>query len=186
MVLEVTLQAIAERGVGAVSTRDIARQAGVSEALIFHHFGTKAGLLEAAAQSGGTLLAKVMAMADGPPPEDLGGAVDALMQEAALRLRPGGAAWAMVSSLVSRDAAVAGLRAEGLTLLARARSALAAWMDAAPTPPRHGGTSAVETLFDGLLWRVATLPDDPEAWDAAAPAAFASLAARWRALHLED
>ena len=40
----------AERGYSLTSTRAVAERAGVSEGLIFHHFGSKAGLLRALTQ----------------------------------------------------------------------------------------------------------------------------------------
>ena len=42
------------------STRRIAQQAGVSEGLIFHHFPTKAALLQALSQRRGVLTAKIV------------------------------------------------------------------------------------------------------------------------------
>jgi AcrR family transcriptional regulator len=46
------LEAIAERGVAALSLRDVARRAGVSHAAPAHHFGDKQGLLTAIAIEG--------------------------------------------------------------------------------------------------------------------------------------
>lgn len=46
-ILEVALGLFANEGYNAVSTNKIAKQAGVSEGLIFRHFGNKKGLLEA-------------------------------------------------------------------------------------------------------------------------------------------
>jgi AcrR family transcriptional regulator len=46
-ILEAALQLFATEGYNAVSTNRIAKQAGVSEGLIFRHFGNKQGLLDA-------------------------------------------------------------------------------------------------------------------------------------------
>ena len=46
--IEATLESLAEKGLGAVSVRDVARRAGVTPGLITHHFGTFAALLAAA------------------------------------------------------------------------------------------------------------------------------------------
>jgi AcrR family transcriptional regulator len=51
-VLDGALAAIAERGVGALSLRDVARRAGVSHAAPAHHFGDRAGVLTAIAIEG--------------------------------------------------------------------------------------------------------------------------------------
>jgi len=50
----------AERGFAATSTAAVASHAGVSEGLVFHHFGSKAGLLEAVAADYGRGLAQAM------------------------------------------------------------------------------------------------------------------------------
>lgn len=50
--LQATAAAIADRGVAALSLREVARRAGVSHAAPAHHFGDKAGLLTALAVQG--------------------------------------------------------------------------------------------------------------------------------------
>ncbi len=55
--LDAAAGAIAQRGVDAVSLRDVARRAGVSHAAPAHHFGDKAGLLTALATEGFLVLA---------------------------------------------------------------------------------------------------------------------------------
>ena len=49
-----------ERGYAATTTADVARQAGVSEGILFHHFGSKEGLLAAVAGEYGRGLAAAM------------------------------------------------------------------------------------------------------------------------------
>lgn len=186
LVLRIAIEMIANHGFAGLSTREVARRAGVSEALIFHHFGTKVGLLEAVVKSGDTFFAAASDLSATPPAENLGAAIDALLKEATRRLRPGGADWASVLSLLSRESAVSGLRSEMMGLMTDVRSDLADWMNKSSPPPRLGGEVASATLFEGILWLIATLPDAPSAWDEAAPGAFANLSARWRALHLED
>jgi AcrR family transcriptional regulator len=46
-ILETALKLFAERGFDATSTRQIAKEAGIAEGLIFHYFPTKASLLTA-------------------------------------------------------------------------------------------------------------------------------------------
>ena len=71
-----------ERGYAATTTADVAREAGVSEGILFHHFGSKEGLLAAVAGEYGRGLAAAMFEAAplGPTPA-LGGG------DAAPRLR---------------------------------------------------------------------------------------------------
>lgn len=49
-IAQVAMALFAEHGFTATSTRKVAQAAGVSEGLIFHHFGSKIGLLVGAAQ----------------------------------------------------------------------------------------------------------------------------------------
>lgn len=51
-IIETALQLFAEEGYNAVSTSRIAKEAGVSEGLIFRHFENKQGLLDAIMDSG--------------------------------------------------------------------------------------------------------------------------------------
>lgn len=51
-ILESALELFAEKGYHATSTSKVAKQAKVSEGLIFRHFGSKAGLLNAVLEEG--------------------------------------------------------------------------------------------------------------------------------------
>jgi AcrR family transcriptional regulator len=68
-ILDAAMRVIAADGPGAISLRDLARQANVSHAAPAHHFGTKAGLLTAIAVEGYTLLGE--ALTRGPEPSFL-------------------------------------------------------------------------------------------------------------------
>lgn len=59
-VMAAARELFAERGYGATTTADVARHAGVSEGIVFHHFGSKAELLEAVAADYGRGLAEAM------------------------------------------------------------------------------------------------------------------------------
>lgn len=52
LILQIALRLFAENGYDRTPTSLIAREAGVSEGLIFRHYGNKAGLLEAIIRSG--------------------------------------------------------------------------------------------------------------------------------------
>src|SRR4051812_1520115 len=52
VLIDKALEAIADKGVAAMSLRDVARRAGVSHAAPAHHFGDKQGLLTAIAIEG--------------------------------------------------------------------------------------------------------------------------------------
>jgi AcrR family transcriptional regulator len=59
-VLDAARRLFAQRGFAATTTADVARAAGVSEGIVFHHFGSKAELLEAIAGDYGRGLAEAM------------------------------------------------------------------------------------------------------------------------------
>jgi AcrR family transcriptional regulator len=61
----VALRLFAERGYSATSTRRIAEEAGVSEGLIFHHFGTKKDLLHAVASSRRSFADRIAELVEG-------------------------------------------------------------------------------------------------------------------------
>src|SRR3954465_4115916 len=58
--LDASIAVRAERGIEAMSLRDVARQAGVSPAAPYHHFASKDALLDAIAVDGFMQLAHVM------------------------------------------------------------------------------------------------------------------------------
>ena len=59
-ILHAALELFAENGYAGTSTSRIAQRAGVSEALIFRHYASKAGLLEAIVQTGLGQIAETM------------------------------------------------------------------------------------------------------------------------------
>ena len=59
-IMDAARRLFAERGFAATSTAAVARHAGVSEGIVFHQFGSKAGLLEAVAADYGRGLAQAM------------------------------------------------------------------------------------------------------------------------------
>lgn len=72
-ILDASAALVAERGVRAVSFREVARRAGVSHQAPYHHFGNYAGILEAIAREGFAELTEAMctaAQAAGPDPLD--------------------------------------------------------------------------------------------------------------------
>lgn len=76
------LSEFAARGVGATSLREVAETAGVSVGLIQHHFGTKAGLVEAVDQHVTELIRTALASGPGAVTiDDFGEQVTALLVE---------------------------------------------------------------------------------------------------------
>jgi len=67
-ILEASVALVAEKGVRAVSFREVARRAGVSHQAPYHHFGNHQGILLAIAKEGfGGLTAAMQAAADEAP-----------------------------------------------------------------------------------------------------------------------
>ncbi len=176
---------IMERGVAGVSTRDLAQRVGVSEALIFHYFKSKAGLLEAAALSRETLLSSLLEVLEKPASNNLAATLQSLTEAASKRLRPGTPGWAFCSIMLSRDPRTQDFRETGLSVLTNARSRFADWLEDSGRL-RTDGFAAACSFFEGVLFLVATLPSEAQAWDESAPEAFAGLALRWCQIHLGD
>ena len=61
-ILDVALALFARHGYDGTSTKSIAREAGITEGLIFHYFACKADLLVEAAKQRGTLLVAIRRM----------------------------------------------------------------------------------------------------------------------------
>jgi AcrR family transcriptional regulator len=79
----------AERGYAATTTADVARRAGVSEGILFHHFGSKRELLHAVASEYGSGLAR--AMFDAAPARGEAPSADAMLRAAFRYVRERGA-----------------------------------------------------------------------------------------------
>jgi AcrR family transcriptional regulator len=79
----------AEAGYAATTTADVARLAGVSEGIVFHHFGSKAGLLEAVGADYGHGLAEAMFAA--APPAGAAPSAEAMLRPAFAYVREHGA-----------------------------------------------------------------------------------------------
>src|SRR5919204_5566144 len=88
--LDATLRLIEAEGIGAVSLRRVAREAGVSPGAPYHHFADRADLLAALSARGYELLAAQLAAARtgaGSPARALAGLMRAYVAFA--RLEPG-------------------------------------------------------------------------------------------------
>jgi len=155
-IADVAMEMFAERGFSATSTRKIAKQAGVSEGLIFHHFGTKMGLLRGAAARSGALSTHIA--------QQLADAPDAPVQEQLARIAQGFTAFLRADRLGARVFRV--LMAESATNEAlyalqqeRTRQAvdglaayLASRVDAGELRADLSVTSAAQMLLGSFLW----------------------------------
>jgi AcrR family transcriptional regulator len=119
-ILQLTSRAFAERGYDGVRTAELAVSAGVSEALIYQHFRTKAELYRAAVDRSADIFAERLGAgipADAPVEERLRRGIDAFLSFVA---EPGNA-WTVLTLNVS-DPELAGYQR---VLRGRATSALA-------------------------------------------------------------
>jgi AcrR family transcriptional regulator len=78
-ILEAALQAFAERGYNAASIAEIGERAGIAKSVMYHHFGSKAGLYEAVveAQTADLVTAVAAALPEDPAAPRLRVGVDA-------------------------------------------------------------------------------------------------------------
>ncbi len=99
----------AKRGYSATTTADVARHAGVSEGIVFHHFGSKAELLAAVAADYGGGLAHAMESASGTVTPSR--ATEALLRAAFAYVREQGELARFLNTAAERDEAAAVRRA---------------------------------------------------------------------------
>src|SRR3954465_7990063 len=90
-VLAAALELFGERGYHATSIADIGLRAGISKSVLYHYFGSKAGLYEAIAEMEGSALLERVAAAvpadpDAPRPRQSGGAAAPRARGRLLRL----------------------------------------------------------------------------------------------------
>ena len=168
-ILDAAADLLAAGGPGAVQVRAVAQRVGMTDAGVTHHFGSRAGLLEALLRHGGRRLRAAIASAvadwtDGEP--DIGPLVEAL----ASVYRAGYSELAIALH-------AAGWRDEGSGMLAPLVDAVHARRGPTPDgrPPRIEDTRlaiaalhsslATDPIF-GPLFRRSVGIDDPDAVDA--------------------
>jgi AcrR family transcriptional regulator len=146
-ILALTSRAFAERGYDGVRTAELAKSAGVSEALIYQHFRTKAELYRAAVDRSAEILEDRIssaAGAAGPSDERLERAVTAFLEF----VSDGSNAWRVLALHVS-DPELAGYQRR---LRSRATDALAGLLAADPRASGDGLTRAqLEQLSEVIV-----------------------------------
>jgi AcrR family transcriptional regulator len=146
-ILALTSRAFAERGYDGVRTAELAKSAGVSEALIYQHFRTKAELYRAAVDRSADILEERLqsaAGAAGPVEGRLASAVDAFLEFVSDRSN----AWRVLALHVS-DQELADYQR---SLRARATGALADLLAADPRSEGNGLTRAqLEQLSEVIV-----------------------------------
>jgi AcrR family transcriptional regulator len=159
LILQAAERLVGERGPDAVGLKDVAKEAGVSHALVSHYFGTYAALVDAVLElRGENLRARVLALLGDPSAEVrpallLDRLWDVLASPSAVRLT----AWALLSGRAD-GADFFPRRVQGMRLVAdavEARSRTTAAAGGAPSPPREDieflvALSFVVTLGYGL------------------------------------
>jgi AcrR family transcriptional regulator len=146
-ILALTSRAFAERGYDGVRTAELAKSAGVSEALIYQHFRTKAELYRAAVDRSADILQDRLTAAvgaSGPAGERLENAVDAFLEY----VSDGSNAWRVLALHVSDPELAEYQRG----LRTRATGALAEMLAADPRTSGNGLTRAqLEQLSEVIV-----------------------------------
>jgi AcrR family transcriptional regulator len=162
--VEAALQSLAERGLGAVSVRDVAARAGVSQGLIRHHFGSFSALLvEAYRQTTArvdALLTEAVEAA-GPDPQARMQAFLAASFSDSIADRELLAAWLGFWGLVRSDPNAAAVHAE---TYAAYRARIEGLLGDLGVEDVRGGAIGLAAMLDGL-WLELCL--DPSTFDAA-------------------
>ena len=141
-ILALTSRAFAERGYDGVRTAELAKSAGVSEALIYQHFRTKAELYRAAVDRSAEILEDRLTTAvgdSGPADERLERAVDAFLEF----VSDGSNAWRVLALHVSDPELAEYQRG----LRTRATGALAGLL---ATDPRAAGNGLTRAQLEQL------------------------------------
>jgi AcrR family transcriptional regulator len=142
--MQAARELFAERGFAATGTADVARLAGVSEGILFHHFGSKAALLEAVAADYGRGLAQAM-FAAAPGPAD-GPAAEPMLRAAFAYVRAN-RAFSRLLKLAPEAGGDAGAeRATRAEIVAALERGLRAWSEAGQLRPLDSQIAA-ELLF---------------------------------------
>ena len=134
----------AQRGFAATTTADVARAAGVSEGIVFHHFGSKAELLEAVAADYGRGLANAM-FAAAPPPGQPPSA-EAMVRAAFDYVREHGALARLLKLATDAHDKLAAKRATRSEIVGALARGFASWSAAGVLRPMNAQIAA-ELLF---------------------------------------
>jgi AcrR family transcriptional regulator len=183
-IAHIAMALFAEHGFTATSTRKVALAAGVSEGLIFHHFGTKMGLLVGAARRAQVLSEHITsALASSP---------DAPVEVQLRRIAHGFAAFLRADRLETRlfrvlmseastNPEVYALQQERTALAIAALSAyLRSCIDRGELRADLVPESSAQMLMGGFLWFFLTHQHlDPEAWTDQASAFAEEVVDQW-------
>jgi AcrR family transcriptional regulator len=142
--MDAARQLFAERGFAATGTADVARLAGVSEGILFHHFGSKAKLLEAVAADYGRGLAQRMFAA--APAPGTAAAAEPMLRAAFDYVREHRALSRLLKLAPEAGEDGAARRASRSEIVAALERGLRAWRDAGQLRPLDSQIAA-ELLF---------------------------------------
>jgi AcrR family transcriptional regulator len=143
-IMEAARRLFAERGFAATSTAAVASRAGVSEGILFHHFGSKAGLLEAVAADYGRGLAQAM-FAAAPPPGSAPSAT-AMLQSAFRYVRKHGALARLMGLSAEPNQSAVARRASRAEIVSALAQSFDAWAQSGLLRPMDAEIVA-ELLF---------------------------------------
>ena len=162
LVAEVATDIVAERGLEAVTFRELADRTGFSTAIVSHYFADKREVLQVTyrhvVRGARQRLLDVVA-AD---PTDVAGALDALLPLDAARRRDW-KVWFAFWAVAAADDDLAAVQREGVL---RTRQDIAGLLASLPAPPVDGQTAARRVLST-IMGVAAQAVFDPEDWPAA-------------------
>lgn len=150
-IVDAALASLAERGLGAVSVRDVAARAGVSPGLLRHHFGSFGALLNAAYRTATGRVDAVLETAVAAAGDDPAARLDAFIEASfspAIVNRELLSAWLGFWGLVRSDPDAAATHAETYAAYrARIERLLA---EVAPKADIRAGALGLTAMLDGL------------------------------------
>lgn len=129
-IADAALRLFAEHGVAGTSTRSIAKQAGVSEGLIFHHFPDKMALLAAVAATRTTFGTEVVKLLEGADARPLTEVLDDMARMFSKLVVAGTPEAQLFNVLLGESRSNAELHALFRSVVARVTGAFAAYLKA--------------------------------------------------------
>lgn len=149
-ILDATLASLAERGLGAVSVRDVAARAGVSPGLLRHHFGSFGALLNEAYRTATGRVDAVLDAADAAAGGDPAARLDAFIEASfspEIVNRELLSAWLGFWGLVRSDGDAAAVHAE---TYAAYRARIEGLLSGVGVADVRSGALGLSAMLDGL------------------------------------
>ncbi len=159
LVAEVAAEIVAERGLEAVTFRELADRAGFSTAIVSHYFADKREVLQVTYRHVVRGARQRLLQAVAADPTDVAAGLDALLPLDGIRRRDW-KVWFAFWAVAAADADLAAVQRERVL---RTREDIAGLLALLPTPPANGDTAA-RLVMSTVMGVAAQAVFDPDDW----------------------